>query len=169
MWSAIRGLIEEIKKCQTSGSTTAAIAMAYICIDTMAFLSLPTGRESQGRGDFVNWVDMYLKGAPEQPYQYRGIDVYGARCAVLHAFGSDTDFHQQNPDSKIFGYHDGGMHALNPNVSERLVIIGTATMLNDVIIAVGTFIEACKADMDIRTRVESRLPKILANFPITAE
>ncbi len=169
MWGDIQGLIQEIKKCEAAGATLAAIAMAYVCIDTMAFLALPAGRESQGRGDFITWVDTYLKGVPEQPYQYRGIDVYGARCAILHAFTSEDDFHQQNPDTKIFGYHNGGKHALNPHVSERLVIIGTASFLDDVVRAVCAFVEACKTDPDICARVVGRLPKVLANFPIAAE
>lgn len=169
MWAGVRGLIKEIMKCQKAGATTSAIAMAYICMDTMAFLALPAGRESQRRDDFITWVDAYLKGLPEQPYHYRGLDVYGARCAVLHAFGSEADFHQQYPDAKIFCYHDGGNHALNPQVNERLVIIGTASFLDDVVRAVGAFLEACKTDPDLRARVEGRLPKVLANFPIAAE
>lgn len=169
MWEDIQGLIQEIKMCEATGATMAAIAMAYVCIDTMAFLALPAGQEGQGRGDFITWVDTYLKGVPEQPYQYRGIDVYGARCAILHAFSSEVDFHQQNPDTKIFGYHNGGKHALDTNVSERLVIIGTASFLDDVLRAVWAFSEACKTDPDIRARVDGRLPKVLANFPIAAE
>lgn len=169
MWNGIGGLIQEIKKCEATGAVTASIAMAYICIDTMAFLALPAGQESQTRDDFISWVDTYLKGTPAQPYQYRGLDVYGARCAVLHAFSSEVNFHQQNPDAKIFGYHNGGLHAFNPLESERLVIIGTASFLNDVVIAVGTFLEACKIDTDLRARVESRLQKVLATFPIAAE
>jgi hypothetical protein len=169
MWAGVLGLIQEIKKCQATGAMTAAVTMAFVCIDTMAFLSLPVGREKQGKGDFFTWVDTYLKGAPEQPYQYRGFDVYGARCAVLHAFGTEADFHQQNPDTKIFGYHDGGKHALNPKVSERLVIIGTASFLDDVVRAVGAFMEACKADPALHSRVVNRLPKVLDNFHIAHE
>lgn len=99
----------------------------------------------------------------------RGLDVYGARCAILHAFGSEVNFHQQNPDAKIFGYHDGGKHALDTQVSERLVIIGTASFLNDVVLAVEAFLKACETDLYLRARAEGRLPKVLANFPIAAE
>jgi hypothetical protein len=38
-----------------------------------------------------------LKGHEDQPYKYRGLDVYGARCAVLHAFGTEVDFHNKTP------------------------------------------------------------------------
>lgn len=165
MWKGVSGLIAEIKRCEDAGATTAAVAMALVCIDTMAFLALPRERDKQGRADFIAWVDAYVKGHEDQPYQYRGIDVYGARCALLHAFGSEADYHQQYPDAKKFGYHDGGKHAYDQAQDEHLVIIGTASFLNDIVHAVGAFCEVCKADQDLRNRVESRLPKVLATFP----
>ena len=166
MWAGVKALVEQIKKCEQAGAITAAVAMAYVCIDTMAFLSLPVGREVQGRADFIAWVDSYLKGHHDQPYQYRGLDVYGARCALLHAFGSEADFHDKNPDAKKYGYHNGGRHVYDPAVEDHLVIIGTASMINDVIHAITAFMEACMGDADLRQRVEGRLPKILATFPV---
>lgn len=165
MWAGVSGLIAEIKKCEAAGATTAAVALAFVCIDTMAFLALPAGEDKQGRTDFMAWVDTYLKGDAAQPYQYRGLDVYGARCAMLHAYGSEADYHDKYKDAKKFGYHDGGKHAYDPAVDERLVIIGTASFLNDVVHALGAFLEACKADKELRARVEARLPKVLATFP----
>ncbi len=165
MWDSITALIAEIKRCEEAGATISAVAMAYICIDTMTFLSLPVGRESQGRADFIAWVDTYLEGSEEQPYQYRGLDVYGARCAVLHAFGAVANFHQQNPDAKKYAYHDGGEHGYDPAVNEHLVIIGTASFLNDVVYAVRTFLAECINNADLRQLVEARLPRVLATLP----
>jgi len=165
MWDTILGLIAEIKKCEEAGATISAVSMAYICIDTMTFLSLPEGQDRQRGADFISWVDTYLVGDREQLYQYRGLDVYGARCAVLHNFGSDANFHQQNPDAKRYGYHDGGKHAYNPAVDEHLVIIGTTSFLNDVVIAVEKFLDECRKNVDLRQLVEARLPKVLETLP----
>lgn len=169
MWNAIKGLIAEIKTCEQAGATASAIAVAFVCMDTMAYLSLPADRETQGKADFIGWVDAHLKGHEDQPYKYRGLDVYGARCAMLHAFGSESDFHEKNQDAKKFGYHDGGKHAYDPGVDQRLVIIGTASFLNDVVHAVVAFLEGCKTDADLLARVEGRLPKVLATFPVVSQ
>lgn len=166
MWTGVMHLVEQVKTCEKAGATASALAMAYVCIDTMAFLALPAGREKQGRQDFIAWVDAYLVGHPDQPYQYSGVDVYGARCAVLHAFSSEVDYHQLNPYAKTFGYHDGGKHAFDPAVNQRLVIIGTASFLNDVIKATESFMRACLMNADLRDRVEGRLPKVLAIFQV---
>jgi hypothetical protein len=45
------------------------------------------------------------------------------------------------------------------------VIIGTASFLNDVVSAVGDFVEDWKNDLDLRARVASRLPRVLETFP----
>jgi hypothetical protein len=168
MWCAIKGLVNEVKICEAAGATASAIAMAFVCIDTMAYLSLPDGQETQSKADFIAWVDAYLRGHEDQPYQYRGLDVYGARCAMLHAFGTDSGFHDKHQDARRFGYHDGGKHAYDPAVDEQLVIIGTASFLNDVVHAVSVFLGRCQADADLRARVEGRLPKVLAAFPVSA-
>ena len=166
MWAAFKGLVDEIKTCEQAGATTSAVAMAFVCIDTMTYLSLPVGRETQLGSDFIAWVDKYLKGHEEQPYQYRGADVYGARCALLHAFGSESAFHEKYEEAKKFGYHDGGKHAYDPAKNEQLVIIGTASFLNDVVEAVSIFLEDCQKNAGLRARVEGRLPRVLATFPI---
>lgn len=169
MWAGITGLVEELKRCEAAGVTAAALVLAYVCIDTMAYLSLPPDKSKQTRLDFIAWVDAYLKGHPDQPYQYRGIDVYAARCAVLHAFSSEAERHRENPDVRVFGYHDGGQHRVDPAQASRLVLIGTASFLNDVVLAVERFLKACLEDAALRARVETRLPRVLQTFPIKAE
>jgi hypothetical protein len=165
MWQAVTGIVAEIKRCEAAGATMVAVTMAFVGIDTMAFLSMPSGRSSQTREDFVAWVNTYVKGHPSQPYQYDGTDVYAARCAVLHAFGAEAEVHRRNQDIRKFGYHDGGLHAFNPAVSPNLVIIGVASFLNDVVIAVESFTKASEADANLRARVETRLPTVFQTMP----
>lgn len=165
MWDAIIGIIKEIKKCESADVTIAAVAMAYVCIDTMAYLSMPESQSEQQKQDFIDWVNTYLKGHPDQPYQYDGTEVYAARCALLHTFGAEAKMHREDSNIKKFGYHNGGTHAFDPDISPNLVMIGTASFLNDLVIAVEGFVKACQEDEALRTRVESRLPSVNQWFP----
>ena len=165
---AILGLIQEIDTCEKAGATTAAVILTYIGIDVMAYLSMPTSQSSQTRTDFINWVNKYLKADPQQVYQYDGKDVYGARCAMIHTYGVEADYHEKNPDVKEFGYHDGGRHAYNPEVHKRLVMIGIASLVGDFMKAVMRFIDDLKTDSDMRARVATRLPKLVRVFPLLA-
>jgi len=163
----LMGLLTEITRCQDAGAVTATAVMVYIGIDVMAFLSMPAGQDKQGRQDFIAWVNQYLRAAPESTYQYEGRDVYGARCALLHSYAVEADYHQQNPDVKKFGYHDGGKHAYNRAIDDRLVIIGINSLVYDFIGAFEAFVRSMMADAGLRGRVAERIPRIVDVFPFS--
>lgn len=162
---SIVGLIREIKMCQAHGLLSSAIAMSFVLIDTLSFLSMEQSKTKQDNKDFISWVDTYLKADPKQSYQYDGKDVYGARCAMLHSYGSEADYHAKNPGVMVYGYHDADLHFYDPHVDPLLVLISTTSFINDVVIAAGRFVEDCKNDQNLRSRVEARISKVLRNFP----
>ena len=164
-WRSIIGLVSELKRCDECGITTASVAMAFICIDTLASLDRPENKEKVTRADFKEWVDNHLKAHRDQPYQYREKDVYAARCAFLHHYGSEAELHLEDPDTIKYGYHDGGRHEYNPAVEKGLVLIGTKSFINDVVHAVFSFIETCQQDPSLRQLVEKRLPGVLQTMP----
>jgi len=165
LWGSINGLMTEIARSQDADATMAAVAMVYITIDTLSFLSMPTNQTAQTRRDFTAWVDAYLKADAAQAYQYRGIDVYAARCGLLHAFGAEAEQHRKDPSIIMFGYADNGPHMFNPSVSPRFAIISLAVLVHDLAKAVEAFLRACMADTDLKARVETRLPAIYATLP----
>ena len=71
----------------------------------LANLAMPLGKQKVSRKDFKEWVDKYLEAHPDQPYQYRGKDVYAARCAFIHTYGADTALHEEDPDIIKFIYN----------------------------------------------------------------
>jgi hypothetical protein len=162
-------MIEEIKKCEAAGATTACLMQIYVYIDTFAYFGMPITETKNTRRHFTDWVNKYLKAEPTQTYQYRGNDVYGARCALLHTFASDADYHQSNPETLRFAYTDGGRHIYDPAVEPSLAIIGVASLINDFIIAVEMFfkdIHTRIADSKEQTVLQERLNKILGTIPV---
>ena len=164
-WQSIIGLVSELKRCDEHDITTAAVAMAFICIDSLANLSRPMGKAKVTRSDFKDWVDEHLKAHRDQPYQYRGKDVYAARCAFLHTYGSESELHQENADTVKFAYHDGGKHQYNPSVEPGLVLIGTKSFVKDVVHAVESFLSKCRSDESLKSLVEPRLAGVLQTLP----
>jgi len=165
-WAAVSGLVAEIHMEEGAGHLMGGLALSFICMDTIAYLSRPAGQATHTRAEFISWVDKYLRGHHDQPYQYRGLDVYAARCAVLHTYGSKAALHRADPSTKLFGYHDGGRHMHDPNENARLVLIGLLSFLNDVRIAVGEFMKDCATDPALRELVEPRLGSLLTHLPL---
>ncbi len=165
-WQTIIGLRSELQRCDENNITTASIAMAFICIDSLANLGRPLNKDKVTRSDFKSWVDTYLFTHSDQPYKYRGKDVYAARCAFLHTYGSEASMHKEDADIIMYGYHDGGKHGYDKKINPRLVIIGVKSFVGDVIIAIESFIKDCASDTELRNRVEPRLENVLQSSPI---
>jgi len=168
-WQCITGLVSDLKRCDEHGLTTASIALAYICIDSLANLARPIEKQKVTRSDFINWVNKYLEADSAQPYKYCGKDVYAARCAFLHTYGAVAELHEEDTDTIKFVYNNGGEHLYNPDVERQLVIIGTKSFINDVIIGVEQFLGECQKDQSLKQRVESRLDNVLQALPYPAQ
>ncbi len=168
-WQSLVHMVNEIKRCDTNNITTASIAMSYICIDALANLSRSVEKPKVTRQDFIDWVNIYLTAHPDQQYNYRGKDVYAARCALFHTFSAEAELHESDPDTIKFVYHDGGKHYFNLEVDPRLTLIGAKSFTNDVVIGVGKFMDACGADPVLMGLVESRLDKLFNKVPVLRE
>jgi hypothetical protein len=164
-WQSIIDLVSELKRCDENGITMASIAMAFICIDSLANLGRPIDKEKVTRSDFKLWVDEHLHAHPDQQYQYRGKDVYAARCAFLHTYGSESELHNEDADTVRFAYHDGGNHNYNPSICPGLALIGAKSFVNDVVHAIESFLNKCKGDELLMARVESRISGVLQITP----
>jgi hypothetical protein len=152
-------LLSEISKAQDAGATVAALAMIYVGIDTMALLSCPVGQDSQTRSDFIGWVDRYLKADPASEYEYEGIDVYAARCAVLHSYGSVAALHSGSNPPRKFGYTDNGPH--RKDEAAKFVLVSVAVLIHDFSKAMETFVSVIKNDPELKRRVDSRIKSLL--------
>lgn len=151
-------LLGEISKSFDADATVSALAMIYIGLDTMALLACPLGQTSQTRSDFIAWVDRYLKADPTSEYQYEGIDLYAARCAVLHSYGSVSDLHRGQKPPRTFGYVDNGPH--RHSVADRFVLISVASLAHDFSSAAMEFLSGLQSDPDLKARVDSRMPSL---------
>jgi hypothetical protein len=158
-YAPFRQLLDEIGKAFDADATVAALAMVYVGIDTMALLACPVGQVKQGRSDFIAWVNRYLKADANSAYQYDGVAVYAARCGLLHAYGSESDFHRGQNPPPLFGYTDNGPHRADS--AEPMVLISIAVLIRDFSAAVLHFIQEMLSDPDLKARVDSRISAVL--------
>jgi hypothetical protein len=63
-----------------------ALILIYSGIDTMGWLN--STEKNATRNSFMNWVDTYLLKA--KPLPCTSLDLYAARCGLLHSFTPDS-------------------------------------------------------------------------------
>ena len=80
-------VFEAIDDCIAKHRTLPALILIYATIDIVASLQR---REGEGtRSSFVRWVESYLTPAAE--LDCSGIDLYAARCGILHTLTAEAD------------------------------------------------------------------------------
>ena len=135
------------------------IILILSAIDAMAALAMPSEKKDVDRKDFMNWTSKYMKTDPGQKYQYDPIDIYGARCGIVHRYSSNSDL-SDSGSCKIFGYHDGSDHAYNENIDNNLVMISITRFKEDFKKAVIKFLKDALNDCSLKQRIESRLESL---------
>jgi hypothetical protein len=81
--------IAAIHICMGAGFADAVLALLYSAIDTLAFLSAPAKAKKAERRYFINWCNRYM--VPFLHSAATGIDLYGARCGVLHTSSAASE------------------------------------------------------------------------------
>jgi len=157
-------IINNIHVCLKNNAPTGAVILAYCAIDAMAFLYMPEEKQKVEKSDFINWVENYLKTEVAQPYQYNGVDLYGARCGIVHTYSAESDLSKKNISKKI-GYIKGFNHFYDPVKHPELVILGLDLFIQDFYDAVDKFIADIERDENLRRRVDHRLPNLFRIKP----
>lgn len=75
-----------IDVCIEKKLASPALILIYTGIDTVGWLD--SNDEYSTRASFVNWVDAYLLKA--KPLLCTSLDLYAARCGLLHTFTPDS-------------------------------------------------------------------------------
>jgi len=146
----------DIKKSIKNGVLGGTVILTLSAIDAMAYLAMPLGQKEVHRNNYIDWVNKYMRTDPKQPYQYRGIDLYGARCGIVHRYGVKSRLSEQGK-CKIFAYNNGSKHYYNATIDKDLVILSIPRLVNDFFKAVSEFLHEAKSNAELKKRIDSRI------------
>lgn len=164
-WTPFHNIGHDIKAALDKKAFGGALILTYASMDAMAFLSMPEDNREVHRADFISWVERYMKTDPKQPYQYQGIDLYGARCGIVHRYGATSRL-SDNGQCKIFNYHNGNDHIYKPTIHEDLVAISWPRFFRDFFNAMEKFLADIMKDEELKNKVERRIPHLFHVAPI---
>ncbi len=149
----------DIKKALDNNILAGAVILTYSAIDAMAFLAMSSSQKEVKQKDFIDWVDKYMMTSKDQPYQYKGIDLYGARCGIVHRYGVESKLSESGL-CKIFSYHNGSEHSYNPAVHKDFVLLSVSRLVKDFFKAVRLFMQEIESDKNLKSKVDARLTSL---------
>jgi len=160
---------ESIKKgirvCIDNDCHGSAVVLIYSGIDTKAFLGMPADKENVSRSDFVNWAETYIHFRCIE--QLTGLDLYGARCGMLHNFSAISKLSRDGKCRNI-GYVDDCEPEVivNPSVSKNLVLVSIKGLAEAFFSGVDKFLINTFSDSVKAKLAESRFPKLVHCLPV---
>jgi hypothetical protein len=102
-----------------------ALILIYSGIDTVGWLS--SNEDYATRNSFMKWVDAYL--LKEKPLQCTSLELYAARCGLLHTFTADSKLSSTGEARRIcYSWGTGNVHDLHRtlqwagNASEHVAV-----------------------------------------------
>ncbi|MFA5115726.1 MAG: hypothetical protein WC486_00390 [Candidatus Omnitrophota bacterium] len=162
---AIYGEIKEgIKLCIDNECLGSAIILVLSGIDAMAYLSMPAEQEDVTKNDFVTWVEKYIRFPCKE--QLTGLDLYGARCAMLHSFGAVSKLSREGK-CRMVGYMDKNKPEVifNPEVSKKLVLVSVAALAEAFFRGIDKFLVDLFKNPEQAKIAEKRLNNFVQKIP----
>ena len=93
--------LSSIELCLQHHYRMPALILIYSGIDIFSSLALPIEKEDGTRQDFINWTEKYITGV--ENFGCDAIDLYAARCGVVHANTATSSLSRKN-QAKIILY-----------------------------------------------------------------
>jgi hypothetical protein len=116
-------LLDAIEECYEKGRQMPCLVLLYSGIDVAA--SLERLEKSSVKAGFVKWVDGYM--LPTALLNCDAIDLYAARCGVVHAFTLESDLSRAD-DARVVGHAFGAAELQKLN--QATDILGRTQQVN---------------------------------------
>ena len=157
---------DAVRLCMDNQLIVQALTLIYTGIDFLASLSRPLGQADVSRSDFIRWVETFMECL--QQLGVEGIDLYGARCGIVHTYTPDSGVHRKGRAKRImYSWGDREPHAatsLVRGLGRSEVFIKVEELFETLCVGMEKFGETMETDKELEMRVVSRATKLFSNY-----
>ena len=131
---------KSIELCLTAKLQIPSLILLYSGIDIIAWLNRPISKEYSSGKNFIRWVDSYLLPYPN--IKCRAIDLYAARCAIIHSYSFSSRLSEEGKAKEIYyAWGKANVNSLQNDIDNRSNKSAIAIHIND-------FLEAFKEGIE---------------------
>lgn len=122
------------------------------------------GQRETSRSVFMEWVDTYL--LPAEGLACDAIDLYGARCGVLHTYRPESALSVAGDARPIFyQWRDGPPAACERDLPANALVVNVESLFQAVRAGAEKFAAAGRANREISERIAHHLGDLLCYVP----
>ena len=158
------GIKRDIRVALDNKCYRAATILIYAAMDAMAYLGIPESQEEVGKADFIAWATTHIRLPGKE--QLTGEDLYGARCAMLHAYGVRSRMSHAG-QCRLIGYMDKSDPPVryNPAVSKELVLVSVPVLADALFAGIDSYLVTLFTDKNRGALAEERLRGLVHALP----
>lgn len=156
----VEGYITGIVLCMKHNNVVSALALAYAAIDSAASLTAPASATVRQR--YVDWLDKFMM--PDNTVGCSSLEIYSARCGVLHTQTAESDLTRQQGVRKVY-YYVETVPSIPPHDKTKEVFVCVNVLLHELAEALDTFRSTTAKDPNLRKRASERLRKMFTWKP----
>jgi len=146
-----------------------SLTLIYSGIDAMAWLYRPEQSDVVTRKNFIDWTEKFIH--PEKNLNCKAIDLYAARCSILHSFTYESKLTREGTSKQIFyTWGDANpdklqkiMDLKHPNT---IVVLSIEVLYESFQEGVFGFINEIKSNPDLLKLFKERAPKYFGSIPV---
>lgn len=158
--------LRAIDLCLKQHHRMPALILVYSGIDIFSSLMRPIEKEDATRQDFIAWVEKYLHG--NENISCDAIDLYAARCAVIHTYTATSSLSRNNKAKEI-AYSWGNrtpeslQNIIDTTSIENVAVIHIESLAAALRKGVAQFLQDINNDNEMADRVFKRTRKLFKN------
>ncbi len=158
------GIKKGIQVSIENNCLSAAVILILSGIDSMAYLNMPAEQEDVTRDDFVDWAERYINFPCQE--QLTGLDLYGARCAMLHSYGVISNLSRKGI-CRMVGYMDKALPEVRyaPTISKELVLVSVPALKEAFFQGIDDFLIDLFTSPEKAKLAEKRLRNFIQELP----
>lgn len=158
----VEDLLAAIYICLKKELILPSLILIYSGIDIMASLSRPESHNFVKGENFINWTDKYL--IPKSNLSCKGIDIYAARCGIVHSYTAEAKLTRKGLAKKLFySYGKADSKKLQKRLEQLNITEAIAIDVNSLFVAFCNAIErfgnSLLSDKDFAKLVYTRARK----------
>jgi len=157
-------LFAAIEICRDKKLILPALILVYSTIDIMAWLNRDEQHEDVKRSDFLLWVETFL--LPNTDLACTSLDLYGARCSLLHSYSAASRLSRKGEASQLFyAWGDADEEELQKLIDRDNTRDAKAVHVEKLISALKVAVQRFLATMSHTELIQLRVEKFFTDMP----
>jgi hypothetical protein len=158
------GILKPTHLLLDNGFERAALVLLYSGMDAMTFMNLPAGQTGSTRKDYIAWAEQYIRFPCHE--QLTGVELYAARCGVLHTFTPDSDLSRKGKARRIVYVNQHTPEVrYDAAVASDVVVVSVHGLYTAFVNGVQQFLKDLRTDSARETLALERLDKMFHDMP----